>query len=375
MEKIKFKIDHIDPLGQGVSKREEQVAFIEKTLPGEEGVVKAIKSKKKGRLIFSRLDSTPLLSKESPDRVEPDCPHFNECSGCHFLHTSYENEIKFKEITTERLFSNFSQLKAKPQVICATKRFGYRNRIQLHYDNESEELGFVDPLNHKIVKVQECKVANENVATKLKELYQNKSWKSITKNQPKKGHIEIYEIDKEIKVHVNEHYAKGGFSQVNEDMNQKLKNHLHGQVRANINSSTYLLDLFGGGGNLSKELTEYEILVVDGFPPDSPEFKDHQTFEKINMYSRDAIQKLSKKVDDRKDIAIILDPPRSGMKNLYELLEAIRPSYLFMINCEVSSAIRDLKGLKCDFEIVDVSIFDLFPGTRHFETYTTIRLY
>lgn len=34
---IPFKIETLDPLGQGVSKIADQITFIAKTLPGEEG--------------------------------------------------------------------------------------------------------------------------------------------------------------------------------------------------------------------------------------------------------------------------------------------------------------------------------------------------
>ncbi len=43
---ISFLIDHIDPLGQGVFKKDDQIFFIPKTLPGEEGEAEILKSKK-----------------------------------------------------------------------------------------------------------------------------------------------------------------------------------------------------------------------------------------------------------------------------------------------------------------------------------------
>eukprot|EP00914_Ancora_sagittata_P001027 GHVO01002683.1.p1 GENE.GHVO01002683.1~~GHVO01002683.1.p1 ORF type:complete len:181 (-),score=3.07 GHVO01002683.1:50-526(-) len=157
-------------------------------------------------------------------------------------------------------------------------------------------------------------------------------------------------------------------------MNDKMKSHLHQEVRKYVPTGHLLLDLFGGGGNLSKELEEYETLVIDGFPPTSASFGKHQEFREINLYSKDAISKIKKEVAQVKDLSIILDPPRSGMKNLQELIEKLNPKYIFMINCEASSAIRDLKSLNLNFEILNATIFDLFPGTRHFETFTTIRV-
>ena len=91
----KFKIQHIDPLGQGVSKYDEEVFFVRNTLEGEKGTAE-VDGEKKG-LYFGRLSDPKLLTEISEMRINPICPHFFNCNGCHFLHTSYENEIEIKK--------------------------------------------------------------------------------------------------------------------------------------------------------------------------------------------------------------------------------------------------------------------------------------
>ena len=85
----KFLIDHIDPLGQGVFKQDDQVFFIPKTLPGETGDF-VIDKKSKG----VHFGTCTQITNKSPERITPDCPHFDQCNGCHFLHTHYQNELK-----------------------------------------------------------------------------------------------------------------------------------------------------------------------------------------------------------------------------------------------------------------------------------------
>jgi 23S rRNA (uracil1939-C5)-methyltransferase len=82
---IKFLIDHIDPLGQGVFKKDEDIFFVPKTLPGEEGFLEIIK-KTKG-VHFCRVIK---LTKKSSLRKKSSCSHFYNCNGCNFLHTDYE---------------------------------------------------------------------------------------------------------------------------------------------------------------------------------------------------------------------------------------------------------------------------------------------
>ncbi|WP_372651301.1 class I SAM-dependent RNA methyltransferase [Halobacteriovorax sp.] len=371
MKKVEFNIDHIDPLGQGISKTDEQVCFIEKTLPGETGEIAPIKSKKKGRLIFSRLDLKDLRTK-SEHRIEAECKHFYNCSGCHYLHTSYENEIALKHNTAKRMFERIDQLNAQVELISAPERYYYRNRVQLHYDKEEKKLGMIDSLNSKIREVESCMVVNSNISNKLKELYEEDSWLKLVKFEAPKGHIEIYELDSNIQITINKRYAEGGFTQVNEVMNAKMLSHLETQVRSHIPKEVMLLDLFGGAGNLSRNLVEYQTLVIDGFPPTKKDFKEHQTFEEINLYHKNAIDLIKKRADGN-EVAIILDPPRSGLKNISELISKLNPTHIFMINCEASSAVRDIKSIEQKFTIEDLTIFDLFPGTRHFETFSTLR--
>ena len=103
-EKFTFLIEHLDPLAQGVDKTSDKITFIPKTLPDEVGIAE-VKSSAKG-VRFAKLVE---LSKKSQIRIKPECPHFDSCSGCDYLHTNYENEIIFKGKVLKR-FSNASPM-------------------------------------------------------------------------------------------------------------------------------------------------------------------------------------------------------------------------------------------------------------------------
>jgi 23S rRNA (uracil1939-C5)-methyltransferase len=104
MTKIDFRIEHIDPLGQGVSKAEGSVTFIKKTLPNETGTA-TIYSEKKG-VSFAKLDE---IKDSSPDRITAECVHFYSCNGCDYQHTTYEKELEFKKAALTRHYLNFLQ--------------------------------------------------------------------------------------------------------------------------------------------------------------------------------------------------------------------------------------------------------------------------
>ena len=139
-----FTIEHIDPLAQGVSKNDEDIYFISGTLPGETGHASIDRQKK--NIYFGHLKSPEDLKITSPKRIPPECPHFFSCNGCHLLHTDYSNELKIKERTLERMLEQYNKsTKGGPTteiiVHSSSKRLGYRNRIQLHYDLTTATIG------------------------------------------------------------------------------------------------------------------------------------------------------------------------------------------------------------------------------------------
>ena len=100
INKIEFIIDHIDPLGQGVYKKGDDIFFIPKTLPKESGT--AIIQKRRKGVHFAKLTE---LNDKSDKRVTPACDHFSNCQGCHFLHCDYTSEINFKKASFQKMLA------------------------------------------------------------------------------------------------------------------------------------------------------------------------------------------------------------------------------------------------------------------------------
>src|SRR5437660_6316936 len=65
--------------------------FVPFVLPGEE-VEARIAQRGRG---FSRAVAEKI-SQASPRRVEPQCPYFLRCGGCHYQHTGYEHQLEIK---------------------------------------------------------------------------------------------------------------------------------------------------------------------------------------------------------------------------------------------------------------------------------------
>lgn len=352
-EQINFTIDHNDSLGQGVAKNLDQVVFIPKTLPEETGMAQIVKSHK--GVSFANLLE---IHKTSSDRISPKCEHFNQCGGCHYLHTSYENEIKIKQINLQRLLKKYlgdSEL----EIIRATNRFHYRNRIQLHYNKRAKLLGFFKTLSRKIVPVPSCIIAVKEIQLEIQKLYNNQHWLKLVANKPDKGTIEIYYYDGKARIEINGNRAHLGFTQVNQEMNIYLKN----WVRNHHSSKNFTLELFGGDGNLTKHIDQKTKLIVDRYDP-KLEIEDH--FVNQDIYQDQAISNISKRTPV-KTINLLLDPPRSGLKNIEQWTRHFDVKEILYISCNPSTFRRDIDSISSRIKSSKIIGIDLFPGTYHME--------
>lgn len=360
--KKKFKIKHIDSLAQGFSSLDDELIFIPRTLPSEEGLCEI--TAKKGRVQFGKLIS---LEKSSPERITPACPHYEDCSGCDYLHTQYENEMKFKQDALKDIFLRQHRFANIPDIKIheGPYREGYRNRIQLHYDKKKKVIGFKS-YDHSIVPVNQCLVPNDDIQTKLKELYENNSWLELVKKEKPKGHIELYFKDRELNININKYYAAEGFSQVNEAMNDKLHELLSDYFSKN--KSEEIVDLFGGAGNITKNATSERILVVDSTDKKFIKLQnDKQEYYQINLYHRNSLADL-KKLEFKTGQTLVLDPPRSGLKNIDSFTQEINPNSILYVSCNPQTLARDLKKIEDQYLLEDLYLLDFFPGTKHFET-------
>ncbi len=364
-KEISFTIDHLDPHGSGVYKFIDEdninnICFIPKTLPGEKG--KAIITKRRKKVYFAELKSLEL---ESSDRRVPSCSHYKDCTGCHYLHTHYTQEILSKTAIFRRLMKNFKLPEASIEFIESDQREGQRNRIQLHYNKKEKKIGLINNLNHKLTEIPNCSRPLHEIQEELKKLYENKNWESLLdRKSPNEGHLELYYQKNKLNLTLNENYSSGGFSQVNNTMNQKILRTILENSSMILKKDDFILDLFGGSGNLTS-LLQNETLVVDSYS--SNVLKNHQTFFKLNLYNKNALTILEGKINKKVKL-LILDPPRSGLKNIEDFLEILSPENIYYMSCDPHTFSRDTsKILQNSFKLEKIFLFDLFPGTFHFE--------
>jgi 23S rRNA (uracil1939-C5)-methyltransferase len=123
---MRVKIEKLVYGGEGLAHNDGATLFVPFTLPGEEVEASATERTKK----VTRCQLEHVLIP-SPERIEPACPYFRTCGGCHYQHISYEAQLRFKEEILRETLRRLGRLDwPRPITVHASPPWGYRNRAQ-----------------------------------------------------------------------------------------------------------------------------------------------------------------------------------------------------------------------------------------------------
>ena len=170
-----------------------------------------------------------------------------------------------------------------------------------------------------------------------------------------------------LKVHVQ------GFFQTNLEMAEAMHRFIQECVS---DASGTLIDLYGGVGSFACTLgPSFEHVCVIESHEGSASIAGENL--KTNNVRGEAIcadaSTLERFSSER--LTVITDPPRSGMsEKAVRALALRRPERIVYISCNPLIAPRDLAYLK-GYRITRVGVFDMFPGTDHFEMVVCLSRY
>ena len=352
----------MDPLGQGVSKKAGVITFVAGTLPGETGTAMVYKRAK--GVQFARLQS---LEQTADNRVEPECPHFDRCPGCQFLHTDYASELAYKKATLSRNLAALNVSEETIELVPAPRRLAYRNRVQLHYRHKY--IGMLDTVSNEVLEVPQCKIIRQELQPEFDQLYRG-DW---TQDHSGHGHCELYFSSGEVSVRWDEDYAHGGFSQVYEEMNQELQSRV--QTLLEDFEIYSLLDLFSGTGNLSDTYAAAggSRVLIDSYI-DSSGAGRPDNFHQMDLYDDQTLSNFTRRIGGSGFDTMLIDPPRRGFPGLDSWVKKIKPRHVLYVSCNPASLVRDLRNLSTKFRFKSIQLLDLFPATSHFETLVLLEM-
>lgn len=146
--------------GEGVGHYKRQVVFVPGALPGEEVVVEATKIHPK-----YAEGKVKKIRKQSPFRVKPPCPIYEECGGCQLQHLAYEQQLKEKRDIVIQAMERHTKLHVNKLDIRSTigmeDPWSYRNKSQFQVGqlkNGKVIAGLYGQDSHRLVPIQNCMV-------------------------------------------------------------------------------------------------------------------------------------------------------------------------------------------------------------------------
>ena len=137
-----------------------RAVFVPFALPGETVRVQLIEEKRG----FARADLLEVL-EASPERIEPRCPNFTRCGGCHYEHMPYEMQLRAKREILSDQFSRLAGIQNPPveATIPSPLQWNYRNHMQYHLDAEGR-LGCQMRSSNRVIPMETCLMADEAIS-------------------------------------------------------------------------------------------------------------------------------------------------------------------------------------------------------------------
>ncbi|HTR35937.1 MAG TPA: class I SAM-dependent RNA methyltransferase [Bryobacteraceae bacterium] len=356
--------------GDGLARVGGKVVLIPYALPGE--VVRATVEKVKNDLFRGRV--IEVLSP-SAARVEPPCPYFLHCGGCHYQNANYTFQVEQKTAILREVLRRVGKIEYDGEIgTILEEPWQYRNRVQLHV--EDGKVGYYEHGSHRLCAIDHCPIASP----KLNEVIGTMQALGVTTG------VELFTNETDVQVNVLDRVPKPALAALASlgvtgpieyngfrvsrnsffQVNRFLVDALVEAATADANGD-WAVDLYAGVGLFAKSLAA-RFERVTAVESNGSAFADlEHNLGQIALHQ--ATEDYLAALEERPDF-ILADPPRSGLgKHAVRELARIRAPRLTIISCDPATLARDLQGLLAEgYRIGKITLADLFPQTFHLET-------
>lgn len=356
-----------------------KTVFVRGAVPGEKIEVEIYQDKKRyarGRLI--------QILNSSQRRINTDCTNFPECPGCSYRHVDYRFELEWKQKQLEYLLRDFSEIRYDDPV-GSSSRCNWRNKLTLHVENG--KCGYRGDDNNTIIPVTTCPIAKQEINAAISQITTGVS-ESITLRYTSQDKVVQLRRGKHDNRVLTENLGKfgkfrvgaDGFFQTNLEIAEKLITEVVNELE--IQQYQNLLELYCGVGVFSiscaeafPQLQTWAVELDKGAIRSSKRnAMEHGVSERCKFYSGDAGEIFGKILPQiPKEYLLLVDPPRTGMdKDMIDWILKAEPKSLIYISCGADTLARDVRLLEGKYKLERVRLFDMFPGTGHFETFAVL---
>ncbi len=109
---------------------------------------------------FARARAEKIL-EASPQRVQPGCPYFGECGGCHYQHAGYEHQLQIKSAILRETLRRVGKIELAQEIrVHASPPWNYRNRARLRLRTRPFVLGYNRLRWSELLAVEQCPISS-----------------------------------------------------------------------------------------------------------------------------------------------------------------------------------------------------------------------
>lgn len=380
------KIDKLSHDLRGITKIDNKITFIPKTLPEEVVNIRITKQKKK----FNEGCLTTII-EESKDRVKYICPYYDICGGCDTGHILYSKSIMYKKDMVVDIFKRYCDMDVDMDIVYDDDNiYNYRNKITLRVKD-----GKLALVGESLVNIDYCYLVNDNINKVigiLNGICLDGIDEVIIRGTDEimviiKGNIDNDELIQILKDNVSSIFIDGvkvfgnDYVMINVgnyryavypdsffQVNTKMISRLYDKVLEFAGRGDKLLDLYCGAGTIGIYLAN-NFNSIRGIEQNEFAIKGANLNKGINDIKN--ISFVCEKASDINEIVedvVVVDPPRSGLDSttIKRILDS-RIERLIYVSCNPITLARDINILKDKYNLVSISLFDMFPNTSHAE--------
>lgn len=423
---VTVDINALSHEGRGIAHIQGKTTFIHGAIANEKVLCKITKYHRR----YNEGKVCEVLSP-SPFRVEPSCQHFGTCGGCSMQHMDINHQIQLKQQTLIEQLKHFGSV--VPETLLppiSGHPLGYRGKARLgvRYVIKKEKLlvGFRENFSNYLADIETCSTLKPEIGTRLKALStliaSLTQYDHIPQIEVAAGEDAIALVFRHMKAlpdddlekirHFGKHFNFHIYLQPNppepvhkiwpNDQNERLtyslpdydlKIHFHPldftQVNSEINPlmikqalqlldikpTDHVLDLFCGLGNFTLPIARYakHVVGIEGSPDMVKRAYENATHNKIHNVEFIATNLMDPKTSDALFQThydkILLDPPRTGAKEIIALFPQLSAQKIVYVSCNPATLARDAKELvhTYGYTLKKAGVINMFPHTSHIE--------
>ncbi|PYX46121.1 MAG: 23S rRNA (uracil(1939)-C(5))-methyltransferase RlmD [Acidobacteria bacterium] len=147
-----------------------KAVFVPFVLAGEN--IEATVTEQKPGFARARADS---IVEASRHRIQPGCPYFARCGGCHYQHASYDHQLESKKEILRETLRRMAKLELPFDIeVHPSPPWNYRNRSRLQVRvSPTFTAGYFKMASHELLGVEECPISSPLINRGIASLWQS----------------------------------------------------------------------------------------------------------------------------------------------------------------------------------------------------------